>query len=151
MISPRSATRKNIKSQRGAAAVEFALVAGMFFVVFFGIIEFGRILFLMNTAAEATRLGARVAVVCDMNDSAIVSKMIARAGFLANPDINIIISYRPDDCDENTCETVTVSIDGELQPVVSIVPISNLIPRLSFSTTLPRESLSSTDNPDCSG
>jgi len=52
------------KSQRGAAAVEFALVAIVFFMLLIGIVEMGRVLFTWNAAAEATRYGARVAVVC---------------------------------------------------------------------------------------
>ena len=53
------------------AAVEFALVAALFFTLLIGIMEMGRVLFYWNSAAEATRLGARLAVVCDLNDTTI--------------------------------------------------------------------------------
>lgn len=49
--------------QRGAAAVEFALIMLVFFALFFGIVEFGRLLFLWDTAQEVTRHAARDAVV----------------------------------------------------------------------------------------
>lgn len=49
--------------QRGAAAVEFALIAMVFFMLFFGIIEFGRFFYLYNTVQEVTRCAARQAVV----------------------------------------------------------------------------------------
>src|SRR3954452_7753274 len=55
--------------QAGVAAIEFALVASLFFTVLLGIMEMGRVLFYWNSAAEATRLGARIAVVCDLNDA----------------------------------------------------------------------------------
>lgn len=42
------------KLQRGVAAVEFALVAGIFFSLLIGIMEMGRVLFYWNTATEAT-------------------------------------------------------------------------------------------------
>ena len=44
--------------QRGAALVEFALVTSAgFIVVLFAVFELGRLLFIFNTANEATRLG----------------------------------------------------------------------------------------------
>jgi Flp pilus assembly pilin Flp len=51
------------KTQRGASAVEFGLVAVVFFVLLLGIIEFGRIFYLWNTVQEVTRRAAREAVV----------------------------------------------------------------------------------------
>lgn len=51
------------RRQRGAAAVEFALIAGVFFTLLLGIIELGRMLYLWNTVQEVTRHAAREAVV----------------------------------------------------------------------------------------
>lgn len=134
------------RNQQGAAAVEFALIAAVFFSIFFGIIEFGRILHMMNTAVEATRLGARIAVVCNPNNSAINERMQAMAGFLTDENINV--TYTPDGCDENDCRFVTVSITGlSVRSMTSLVPINFEMP--SLSTTLPRESLTNDDNPVC--
>lgn len=133
-------------SQRGVAAVEFALVAVILFTVLFGIMEFGRVLFMMNTTTEATRLGARLAVVCDKDDSAITTRMTSLAGFL-NPG-NINVTYSPGGCDANTCSYVTVSVtDLTVQSLVPLIPINFNMP--AFSTTLPRESMSSLNNPVC--
>lgn len=52
-----------IKLQRGAAAVEFALIAGLFFAIFLGVIEFGRFFYTFNTVQEITRCAARESVV----------------------------------------------------------------------------------------
>ena len=49
--------------RRGQTLVEFALVVLMFLVVLFGIIEFSRALWTYNTIVQATRAGARFAVV----------------------------------------------------------------------------------------
>jgi len=57
--------------QRGAAAVEFALVCMVFLTLLIGIMEMGRLLFYWNAAAEATRWGPRRAVGCDPNDGII--------------------------------------------------------------------------------
>ena len=50
--------------QKGAETVEFAIIALLFFAILFAIIEFGRAMFVWNALTEATRRGARMAVVC---------------------------------------------------------------------------------------
>ncbi|MDD5460770.1 MAG: TadE/TadG family type IV pilus assembly protein [Methylococcales bacterium] len=60
-----------MKTQRGAAMVEFALIALLFFMLLFGIIEFGRAFFTYNTLVEATRRGARVAAVCPVSSDGV--------------------------------------------------------------------------------
>jgi Flp pilus assembly protein TadG len=52
---------------RGQALAEFALVAPMFLLVFFGIIEAGRFIFYYETLNNATREGARYAIVNGAN------------------------------------------------------------------------------------
>jgi Flp pilus assembly protein TadG len=51
------------RSQEGAAAVEFALIASILFMVLFGIIEFGRLFSELEVLNSAAREGARVAAV----------------------------------------------------------------------------------------
>ncbi|MGH8832362.1 MAG: TadE/TadG family type IV pilus assembly protein, partial [Polaromonas sp.] len=68
MKSSNPAFIKPKTAQRGAAAVEFALVAIPFFLLMFGAMEFGRLLYLWNTVQEVTRNAARQAVVADFND-----------------------------------------------------------------------------------
>ena len=56
---------KNVElrpNERGTTVAEFAMVALIFFVIIFGIIEFGRMLYTHNALADATRRGARFAV-----------------------------------------------------------------------------------------
>lgn len=133
-------------TQRGVAAVEFALVSVILFTLLFGIIEFGRVLFMLNTTVEATRLGARLAVVCDKDDSVIVTRMTELAGFLSPSNINI--SYNPGGCNVDTCRYATVSITGlTVQSLVPLIPIN--FPMPPFATTLPRESMSSLNNSIC--
>jgi len=48
--------------RRGAAAVEFALVAPVFFLFVFGMIEFGRMIMVQQVITNASREGARIAV-----------------------------------------------------------------------------------------
>jgi hypothetical protein len=118
--------------------------------------EMGRILFYWNTAAEVTRLGARIAVVCDMKDATIKDKMVNL--FPALTTAEITIDYQPSaplacSATEDNCEWVTVSIakGAPIKTFIPFVPLSFTMP--AFSTTLPRESMQSTidgtANPVC--
>jgi Flp pilus assembly protein TadG len=55
--------RRVLRREDGAAMVEFALIAPLLFALIFGIIDFGRALFLMNNLTAAVREGARLAAV----------------------------------------------------------------------------------------
>lgn len=136
------------RAQRGATAIEFALVASAFLVLLIGIMEMGRVLFYWNTAAEVTRLGARIAVVCDKDDADIRARMIALFPTLATADISL--DYQPSGCSAATCETATVSIAPGVQinTFIPFVPLNLTMP--AFVTTLTRESMDSGGgNPVC--
>lgn len=51
------------RGRRGAAVIEFAIVAPIFFLMAFGMIEFGRMVMVHQLLAGAAREGARQAVV----------------------------------------------------------------------------------------
>lgn len=59
-LSRRSARRPST-TQSGTTAVEFALLAAMFFMLVFGLIETARLLFVYNTLQEVTRRAAAAA------------------------------------------------------------------------------------------
>lgn len=61
MQSPRSICRTD-HHRRGAAAVEFALVAPLFLGLVLGIVEFGRAMMVGQLVTNAAREGARLAV-----------------------------------------------------------------------------------------
>ena len=50
------------KNECGATMAEFAVIAAVFFMIIFGIIEFSRLLYTHNALADASRRGARYAV-----------------------------------------------------------------------------------------
>jgi len=53
------------RNRRGAAAVEFAVVSPVLFLLIFGMIEFGRMVMVQQIITNAAREGARKAVVDD--------------------------------------------------------------------------------------
>ena len=50
------------RNRRAAAAVEFAVVAPVFFLLIFGMIEYGRMVMVQQVITNASREGARLAV-----------------------------------------------------------------------------------------
>ncbi len=146
-------------TQRGAAAVEFAIVAMLFLTILVGIMEFGRWLFTLNSVAEATRLGARVAVVCDLNDTAIKARMRTIAPNLT--DAMIGVNYQPAGCTvggATPCNRVRVGVGSGVgasdYQINLLFPFSFTVTIPSFTTTLPAESLESVNgtgesNPVC--
>lgn len=133
--------------QRGAAIVEFALVAMIFFTLLIGIMEFGRWMFTLNAASEATRMGARLAVVCSISDADnIKASMHQIAGEI--PVGNMVIEYLPNGCDSSNCRTVTVRLsDATFSPLIPLMGGTYPIPE--FATSLPRELMNSDGNPVC--
>jgi Flp pilus assembly protein TadG len=70
--------------QRGVAAVEFALIAIPLFFLVFGVMEFGRLLYLWNTVQEVTRHAARQAVVTDFTNTSAMAAIKQSAVFRIN-------------------------------------------------------------------
>jgi Flp pilus assembly protein TadG len=55
------------KNEKGTSMAEFAVVALIFLMIVFGIIEFGRLLYTHNALTDAARRGARYAVLRAQN------------------------------------------------------------------------------------
>ena len=69
--------------RRGTTAVEFAVVAPIFFLVVFAIVEFGRMMMVEEILVNAARLGARAAILPSETDSqvaTVVSNYLAGVG-----------------------------------------------------------------------
>jgi Flp pilus assembly protein TadG len=135
--APRNPTR-----QKGLAAVETALVAGVVLTILFGVFEVARLFFVVNALEEATRRGARVAAVCQVTDGAINEIAIF------NGTANISLEYinfngtvvGDPDTDFMDIDAVRVSIQNYQHDL--IIPFfMRTITMPEISTTMPRESL----------
>src|SRR6185436_5393526 len=62
--------------ERGSTMAEFAVVALVFFTMIVGIIEFGRLLYTHNALTDATRRGARYAVLHSSASTACVERVV---------------------------------------------------------------------------
>jgi Flp pilus assembly protein TadG len=138
--------------QRGVAAVEFAMVSVLFFTLLMGAIEMGWLLWTWNAAVEATRLGARLAVVCDINDADIKDRMGEMLPGLTPADISIdyLSPGMPNNaCTTANCRSIQVSLANfKYKPIIGFVPVPLTLP--TFTTTQRREWMQSTGNSVCS-
>ncbi len=128
------------RREQGATTIEFALGLVVFLMFLLGITDFGRMLFTWNAANEATRAGARYAVVCD--DTTQAAAVLARMQQLLPQISSITETWTPSGCGPTTCQGVTVAITGLdyqwISPVAGLAALAE-IPMPSFSTYLPRE------------
>jgi Flp pilus assembly protein TadG len=138
------------RSQWGATMIEFALVLLIFLTFLLGILDFSRMLFTWNAANEATRAGARYAVVCD--DKARAAEVLAKMQALLPQIETIDLAWSPVGCTPQTCEGVTVTISGLnyqwISPIAGLVVPRAAIAMPTFSTFLPREVMRQDPNSD---
>ena len=139
--------------QNGLATVEFALVAFVLFMLMFGVIEIGRGFFVVSALDEATRRGARMAVVCPINDPAIFQAAAFNSAVIPDLDASdISVEYL--DGSGGLVATPAVATGFRLIRYVRVRVVGYqhrlLIPLISpiapffmpeFATVLPRESL----------
>jgi Flp pilus assembly protein TadG len=123
------------KNRRGAAAVEFAIVLPVFILLVFGMIEYGRMVMVQQVITNASREGARRAVL----DGA-----TAVGGYLADAKISggtcKLNPLNPASADSGGPITVTVEVPFN---AVSWLPSPMYLggKTLSAATTMRRESV----------
>jgi len=121
------------RDERGAAAVEFALLLPLLVVILFGIIAFGIALSQMLAYVSAAREGARYAAVHCRPDATSCTGALIVARVVAASDGNPVGPGTPTadrDCSVVPGELVTVSWN-------QVVPIEvPLLPDLSWDTTI---------------
>jgi hypothetical protein len=148
-----------INNQSGLTTVEFAIVAAVLLTVIIAIIDISRLYFSVASLNEATRRGARVAVVCPVNDPAIAQVAVFNAPGETDPS-PLVAGLEPQHFDveyldadgllvENPADPlgfmkiryVRVRLNGGFQLRTFIPGLSQVISVPDFAATLPRESL----------
>lgn len=128
-VQPTARTRRRPRrDQRGAAVLEFALVAPLFFLVIFGLVTFGMILAKKQSITNAAADGARAAV-GQANPAAAAQARVQAA--LGAPGA-YTATYVPGACSGGTgnCITVTITYDNAGHPLVP-TPINSLVPTIT--------------------
>lgn len=115
----------------GASAVEFAVTSIFWVALIFGVIEFGRVMYMIVTSFEAARVAARYAAVCSVTPAQ--TKARARALLPILTDANINVVYPAAICSVTastpSCPPITVTISN--------VSFNTLIPLAPLTFTLP--------------
>lgn len=119
---------------RGAAAVEFALVLPLLLILIFGIIDFGRLLNAQIAVTEAAREGARMT-----SFGASLPEVQTRVDdILAGTTLTRPDGPCPTTPDPDRDASVVVSYDFEfVTPVVVLVGIVDSTPTLSATGVMP--------------
>jgi Flp pilus assembly protein TadG len=104
-----------IRSNRGNAVIEFALVLPILLLVCFGVTEFGRAWMTMNILTSAAREGVRLAVVT-APDVALVTQRVNDVCNAAKVTTSNISVVGPDPNDPDRHVTVTVETQFSVIP-----------------------------------
>ena len=132
-------------NERGTSLVEFSIAVTVFLTVMFGVIEFGRALWVHNALADAARRGARYATVSKASEADKVKNVVV----YGNPDgtgdpmvpnlttTNVEVNYSGFGLNKGT---VSVSVTNyQFQFVIPIVGTTITMP--NYTTTLTGESV----------
>lgn len=148
--------KTRLKDQRGATAVEFAVIAALLFVILFGILEFGIIFLQEHYVANAAREGVRIGVrgnnyncfggdsngTCDVDREQVVadevrsylSTLYSTANILkptfGNDDITRDPDQNDDPGDGKKILSVTVEVNNFFPPILS--SLVKLLPGADF-------------------
>lgn len=96
--------------RQGVAAVEFAIVAPIFFMLVFGCIEFGRALMVQQILTNASRVGARQAITLNASESGVVSAATDYASSTSVPGVSVSVSPSPAAAQAGDMVSVTVAV-----------------------------------------
>jgi len=118
---------KRIRSEKGAALVEAAIVMPMILLISVGIFEFGRAYQTSQVLTNAAREGARLAVLEGPTDADVrsrVNKYLTDGGLTSLADGNILVNRNTALTGSSTASTVTVNYPFQfmmLNPIVRLV------------------------------
>jgi Flp pilus assembly protein TadG len=123
--------------------VEFALVAPLFFLLLFGIIEAGRFIFYYETLSHATREGARYAIVngantlgcpsgppapgtsaCDVAGNNVIARVRQTAFGVPSASITVTPTWTPDNGRGSTVGVEATYTYRSLIPLLPLPPIN---------------------------
>ncbi len=143
------------RGQRGAAAVEMAIVSLIFLSLLLAVIDLSRWLYAFNAAGEATRLGARLAAICARDatrQSVIRARMQPFVPELTASRAEVVIRFDYQDadgrsapsCGSNDCRLVSVWLEGHsIRSIAWFLPGDLGLPTVRSSVS--RESMEITE------
>jgi Flp pilus assembly protein TadG len=113
-----------VKRQRAQALVEFAVISTLFFLLFFVILDGGRLIYTYATVGEAAREGAHAAEIQESTDANIRSAINAHTGLLG--DLGTGATITPSGS-RTANQTVTVSVSYTFRTITPLLSSFGLI------------------------
>ena len=108
LIKQPTARRRPLRRHRGVAAVEFAIVAPVFFLMVIGIIEIGRAMMVQQVLINASRVGARRAVMLSSDEQSVLDAVTEYAAGVGVS--GVVASVSPNPATAAAAEPVTVNV-----------------------------------------
>jgi Flp pilus assembly protein TadG len=115
--------RRFLREAFGAELVEFALMSAGFFIIVFGTVEFGRMIWQDNVVASAAKDGARWAAVRGASSDSPATVDSVRTYVQSRaPGLTVTVNTFWDPGDMQAGSVVTVRVEGSFQSIVPILP-----------------------------
>ncbi|MDC5823066.1 pilus assembly protein [Vibrio europaeus] len=145
-----------MKYQKGVSIIEFTILSTALLLIIFSIIEVGRYVYSLQVINDVTRVAARLAVVCRVEDQNDISGLAlpdyAPGGLTA---ANIAVDYLDDAgnvvtgtlTDEDVFPTISyvrarvVNFNYQYTGLLRLINFTGLLPVPEFETIRPRENL----------
>jgi Flp pilus assembly protein TadG len=131
------------KAQKGAVAIEFALVFVIFFAVFYGLVSYSLPFMLMQTFNQATAEAIRRAVAVDPtlpNYSTVVvstaNAALSQQFNLLLPSLNVVVGTDTTTVYDPTQGTLTVSVNYPVSKLNQVIPFL-VLPGVGAVPSLP--------------
>lgn len=109
--------RRLARCERGAAAVEFAIISVVFLGLVIGLIEFGRILYIKNQLSYAADIASRTIMINTAVTEAAIETAV-RDEFIAGDPTGLTVVVVPEVLGGDTFRVVTITY-----PVTHVIPI----------------------------
>ena len=115
------------RDERGAELIEFAVVSVLFFMLAFGVMEFGRAIWMYGTVAHVAKEGARWAIVrgSESGRTATPTDVETYVNVRAAGMTGLTVTTTWDDPSKDPGTVVQVRVDKDFQPALPIVGLGS--------------------------
>ncbi|TEA59027.1 MULTISPECIES: TadE/TadG family type IV pilus assembly protein [unclassified Pseudomonas] len=131
------------KAQKGAVAIEFALVFVIFFAVFYGLVSYALPFVLMQTFNQATAEAIRRAVAVDPTIPNYSTVVVSTANAALSqqlsstlPSLNVVVGTDTSTVYDSTAGTLTVSVNYPVSKLNQVIPFL-VLPGIGAVPSLP--------------
>ena len=115
------------RSERGVEVIEFAIVSVLFMMLAFGVMEFGRAIWIYGTVAHTAREGSRYAIVrgSESGRTASPADVEGYVNQLAGGLTGLIVTTTWDDASKDPGTVVQVRVDRVFDPAMPLVGLGS--------------------------